>query len=172
MGTSTSLRKIAGDTRVFVTDQDSDVSTSVAGANGYETIYDLSPDTDISYLYLAGDDPQLGSQGNLRLRLQLPQEGGGSTEIGDDANIRIIAQGPQEDKGDTKTLGRTFTYGEFSNTDQYDNEDVVRLDFEEPALITEAAHLKIQVDNSTNGNDVDLSQTGGQVELETFRRSG
>ena len=164
------MPKQPGDKRVFVTDQDNDVTTSIAGANGFETIWDLSPSTDISYLILSEDHPQLGSLGNLRLRFQFPQEGGAATEIGDDAQVKIVAQGPEEEKGDQDVLGRVFRYGEFSNANQYANEDVVRLTTRESAMITEAAHLKIKVDNSTNGNDVDLSQTGGQADMELFRR--
>lgn len=159
----------SGEKRVEVTDQDNDVTTSVAGANGYETIIDLSPDTDIYYKFPKGDHPQLGSEGNLRLRLQLPQEGAGSTEVGDNAKIRIIAQGPEEDDAGSDVLGRTFRYRQFSQPDLYDDEDVPRLHIPDNVKITEAAHFKIQVDNSTNGNDVDLSQTGGYFTLETYR---
>ena len=164
------MPKQPGDKRVFVTDQDNDITTSIAGANGYETIWDLSPSTDISYLGLSEDHPQLGSLGNLRLRFQFPQEGGGSTEIGDDAKVKLVAEGPEEEAGDQDIIGRVFRYGEFSNANQYDNEDVVRLTPRDWFRITEAAHLKVKVDNSNNGNDVDLSQSGGQCELELFRR--
>lgn len=159
----------SGEKRVEVTDQDNDVTTSVAGSNGYETVVDLSPDTDIYYKIPEGDHPQFGSEGNLRIRMQLPQEGGGSTEIGDDAKIRIIAQGPEEDQAGSDVLNRVFRYREFSQSNLYDDENVPRLQFSDNVKITEAAHLKIQVDNSTNGNDVDLSQTGGYFTLETFR---
>lgn len=163
-------RVLPGDKRVFITDQDSDVTTSVAGSNGFETIWDLSPSTDISYVFPEEDSPQLGSLGNLRIRFQFPQDGGGSTEISDDARVKFIAQKPNEEEGPTDVIGRIYRYGEFSNSDQYDNDNVIRLTPEETALITEASHFKIQVDNSTAGNDVDLSQTGGQADVETFRR--
>ena len=156
-----------GDKRVEVTEQDNDVTTTVAGANGYETIFDLSPSTDIYYWILKADHPQLGSQGNLRIRMQLPQEGGGSTEIGDNAKVRLVGQGPEEE--DTTQLGRSWRYRSFSQADQYDEDDVVRLTLNENVNITEAAHLKLQVDNSVNGNDVDLSQTGGYVSVEMYR---
>lgn len=155
------------DKRVSVTDQDNDVTTSVAGANGFETIWDLEPDTDIYYWLLKSNHSQMGPEGNYRLRMQLPQDGGGSTEIGDNAEVRLIAQDPTEE--DVNQLGRTFRYREFSQADQFDNEDVVRVALDRNVKITEAAHLKVQVDNSTNGNDVDLSQTGGYLSLELHR---
>lgn len=158
----------ANDTRVDVTDQDNDVTTSVAGANGFETIWDLSPDTDIYYRFLKADHPQLGSEGNLRIRMQLPQDGGGSTEIGENAKIRFVARGPETDDTGDK-LGRVFRYRRFANADQYDEDDVVRLMFNENVKITEASHFEVQVDNSTNGNDVDLSQTGGYLTVEAYR---
>ena len=157
----------SGDKRIFITDQDNDVTTTVAGQNKWETIFDLSPSTDIYYWLLEGDHPQLGSEGNLRLRMQLPQDGGGSTEISDNASVRIIAQSPEEE--DVDQLGRTFRYREFSQASQFDNDDVVRMYLDSNVKITEAAHLKVQVDNSTAGNDVDLSQSGGYLNLEIYR---
>ena len=153
--------------RLFRTDQDNDVTTSIAGANGWETVWDLQPSTDIFYLLFKSDHPRLGSQGNLRLRLQFPQEGGGSTEISDNADVRVIKQDPTEE--DVDQIGRTFKYRQFSQSDQYDEEDVVRLNHNRTIGIPEASHLKIQVDNSTAGNDVDLSQQGGFVEFELHR---
>lgn len=155
------------DKRVSVTDQDNDVSTLVAGADGMQTVWDLQPSTDIYYWLLQGDHPQLGSEGNLRFRMQLPREGGGSTEISDNATVRIVAQGPEQE--DTTQLGRTFPYRRFSQANQFDEEDVTRLFLENDNKITEAAHLKVQVDNSDAGNDVDLSQTGGYLEVEMIR---
>lgn len=157
----------AGDKRVDVTDQDNDVTTSVAGSNGFETVFDLNPSTDIYYWILKSDHPQLGSEGNLRLRMQLPQDGGGSTQIGDDAKVRIAAQGPEQE--DLDQLGRQWRYRRFTNADQYDEDDVVRIQLEKNVKITEAAHLLVQVDNSTNSNDVDLSQSGGYITIEMFR---
>lgn len=158
----------SGDKRVTVTDQENDVTTSVAGADGWQTVWDLQPGTDIYYYLLEEDHRQLGSEGNLKLRMQLPQEGGGSTEIDDNAKIRLVARGPESDETGTR-LGRTYRYREFSNADQFDVDDVVRLGLEETAKITEAAHLEVQVDNSVAGNDVDLSQTGGYLTIEAFR---
>lgn len=155
------------DKRVSVTDQDNDVTTTVAGANGYETIWDLSPSTDIYYWLLQSDHPQLGSDGNLRLRMQLPEEGSGSTEISDDAQVKLIAQGPEQE--DETQLGRSFPYRRFSQADQYDEEDVTRLHINNDVKITEASHLKLEIDNSTSGSDVDLSQSGGFVDLEMIR---
>lgn len=155
------------DKRVSVTDQDNDVTTTIAGANGYETVWDLSPSTDIYYWLLQADHPQLGSDGNLRFRMQLPEEGSGSTEISDDASVRLIAQGPEQE--DTTQLGRSFKYRRFSQANQFDEEDVVRLHLNNDVKITEASHLKVQVDNSADGNDVDLSQTGGFMEVELVR---
>lgn len=155
------------DKRVSVTDQDNDVTTSIAGANGSETIWDLQPSTDIYYWLLQADHPQLGSDGNLRVRMQLPQDGGGSTEISDDATVRFVAQGPEQE--DTKQLGRTFPYRRFSQASQFDEEDVVRLHLNRDVKITEASHFKVEVDNSTAGNDIDLSQTGGFLEVEMIR---
>lgn len=162
-----SPRVTGSEKRVEVTDQDNDVTTSIAGANGFETVFDLSPDTDIYYLLYQGDHPKLGSQGNPRLRLTLPQEGGGSTEISDDAKIRIIKQGPEEE--DVDQLGQEFRYRRFSQADQFDEEDVVRMNLNRTVGVAEAGHLKIQVDNSTAGNDVDLSQTGGFVSVDLHR---
>lgn len=155
------------DKRVSVTDQDNDVTTSIAGADGMQTIYDLSPSTDIYYWLLQGDHPQLGSEGNLRFRMQLPEEGQAATEISDDATVRLVAQGPEQE--DTTQLGRTFPYRRFSQANQFDEEDVVRLFLESDIKITEAAHLKVQVDNSTQGSDVDLSQSDGFLEVEMIR---
>lgn len=159
----------SGEKRVEITDQDNDVDTYVAGQHGYETIWDLSPSTDIYYKFLKGDHPQLGSEGNLRFRMVLPQEGGGSTEIGDNAKIRIVAQGPEEDEAGADVMGRVFRYRTFSQADLFDEDDVPRLHFQSNFRITEAAHLKVQVDNSTNGNDVDLSQSGGFLSVEGYR---
>lgn len=155
------------DKRVSVTDQDNDVTTTIAGANGMETIWDLEPSTDIYYWLLQGDHPQLGSEGNLRIRMQLPEEGNASTEIADDADVRLIAQGPEQE--DETQLGRTFPYRRFSQANQFDEEDVTRLFLESDVKITEAGHLKLQVDNSTQGEDVDLSQSGGYLEVEMIR---
>lgn len=163
------MRVKANEERVDVTDQDNDVTTSVAGANGFNAIWDLSPSTDVYYKILQQDHPQLGSQGNLRLRMQLPQEGGGSTEISDNARIRITAQSPLEDNEGTDVLGEVFRYRRFSQPDQFDDEDVVRLTLGENVKITEAGHLKVEVDNSDAGNDVDLSQSGGFLTLEAYR---
>lgn len=158
----------SGDKRVEVGTKDNDVTTSVAGANGFEDIWDLSPSTDIYYYLLPMDHPQLGSEGNLRVRMQLPQDGSGSTEIGDDAKIRIVARGPETDStGDD--LGRVYRYRSFSQPDQFDDENVVRLNLADVVNLTEAGHLVVQVDNSTNGNDVDLSQSGGFLTIEAFR---
>lgn len=167
-GPATSMPIQSGDKRVDVTEQDNDVTTSIAGANGWETIWDLSPGTDLYYWLLKEDHPQLGSGGNLKLRMQLPQDGGGSTEIGDNAEIRIVARGPEANETGDK-LGRVYRYREFSQANQFDNEDVNRIRLDKNVEITEAAHLEIQVNNSTNGNDVDLSQSGGYLTLEMFR---
>lgn len=156
--------------RVTVSDQDNDVTTSIAGADGYQTIWDLSPDTDIYYLLYRADHPRLTKDsdgGNLRIRMQLPQEGGGSTEISGDANVRLIKQGPEEE--DVDQLGQSWRYRRFSSADQYSNEDVVRVNLNRNVGIPEAGHLKVQVDNSTAGKDVDLSQSGGFLEIEAFR---
>lgn len=157
-----------GDERLFVDENDDDVTTTIAGANGFETVFDLVPDTDIYYWLLQSGHPQLGEQGDLRLRMQLPQEGGGSTEIGDDAEIRVIVRPPRpDDPGDR--ISRVFTYREFSQTTQFDNEDVVRLNLSKDYKVGESRHIEVQVDNSTNGNDVDLSQSGGFIQLEAVR---
>lgn len=158
-----------GEKRVEVGTQDNDVTTSIAGANGYETIWDLSPDTDIYYKLPREDHPQLGSAGNLRVRMQLPQDDGGATEISGDAELRIIAQGPEEDQAGADVLGRTYRYQNFSQPDQFNEEDVVRLRLGDNVRVTEAAHLKVQVDNSVAGNDVDLSQSGGFLSVEMYR---
>lgn len=162
-----------GEKRVEVGTQDNDATTSIAGANGWETVFDLSPDTDIYYKWPHGDHPQLGSDGNLRFRMQLPQEGGGSTEISDDAQIRIIAQGPEEDQAGADVLGQIFRYRRFSQANQFDEEDVVRVRFADNVEITEAAHVKVQINNTTGvgggGNDVDLSQSGGYMTVEAYR---
>lgn len=160
----------SGDSRVWVTDQDNDVTTSVAGANGWETIFDLSPSTDIEYLLLNEDNPQLGSKGDLRIRMQLPQDGSGSTEVSDDFKIRLVARGPEQDTTGDR-LGRVFFYQEFSQTNQFDSDDVVRLGLPEPVKITEAAHLEVQVNDPADTNDVDLSQSGGYLTVEAYRRT-
>lgn len=160
----------SGDSRVFVSDQDNDVTTSVAGANGWETIWDLSPGTDIEYMVLKEDHPQLGSKGNLRIRMQLPEDGSGSTEVSDDFKIRIVARGPENDTTGER-LGRVYRYQEFSQTNQFDADDVVRLGLPENVKVTEAAHLEIQVQDPTSSNDVDLSQSGGYLTVEAYRRT-
>lgn len=159
-----------GDSRVFVSDQDNDVTTTVAGTNAWETIWDLNPGTDIEYMLLPEDHPQLGQRGDLRIRMQLPQDGSGSTEIGDDAKIRLVARGPESDATPDR-LGRVFRYQEFSQANQFDSDNVVRLGLSDITKITEAGHLEVQVDNSTNSNDVDLSQSGGYLTVEAFRRT-
>lgn len=160
----------SSDSRVFITDEDPDVTTSVGGQDSWETIFDLSPGTDIEYLFLKEDHPQLGSKGNLRLRLQLPEEGSGTTEVSDDFKIRIVARGPEHDQtGDRK--GRVYRYQEFSQTNQFDADDVVRLGLPKNVKITEAAHLEIQVLDPAGNNDVDLSQGGGYLSIEGYRRT-
>lgn len=157
-----------GESRDFVTDQDNDVTTTVAGSAGWETVWDLSPGTDVYYFLLEGDHPSLGSLGNLRFRMQLPQDGGASTQIGDNAKIRIVARGPEQDTTGDR-LGRVYRYREFSNPDQFDADDVNRLNLPENVEITEGAHLEVQVNNSVNSNDVDLSQSGGYLHIEAYR---
>lgn len=166
------VRNAEGETRQFITSQDSDVATTVGGANGMEEIFDLEPPAGVYYRLYSEDHHRIAgdAKGAIRLRLTLTQDAA-TTEIGEDATVIVVAQDPTEE-GETQ-IGPTFRYSQFKNANQYDNEDVVRLsqmpDGQPFVEITEGAHLKLKVDNSSNGNDVDLSESDAKLEFEMFR---
>jgi hypothetical protein len=160
------------ETRRTITESDPNVTTTVAGADGDEVIFDLSPPAGVYYRLYSEDHPKIqsASDGPLRLRLTLTQDGS-STEIGGDATVTLIGQDATEE-GETQ-IGPDYPYSVFKNADQYSNEDVIRLtqlpEGKRSVKFPEASHLKIKVDNSGNGNDIDLSETDASVELEVFR---
>lgn len=142
--------------RIRITDLDNDVDVfDNGGVSGTpQTIFDIEPPTDIEYHVSDGH----------RLILFLRDSSG--NDIGDDAEIFFVGQDATEGDTSTQKLGRSYRYGEFSQANQRDEDEVVTLDLEEKYEFTEASHLKLQLDS---GTAVDWSES--KIELEVIRKS-
>jgi hypothetical protein len=142
---------------VRITDNNNDVTVSDNGGNSgvYETILDLEPPTDVEYEV---------ENRHPGLRIILNLEDSGSSELSADASVRFIAQDATEE--DTDQMGREYRYGEFSEANQRNEEEVVRFDLEEDYLFTEGSHFKMQLDHGTA-----VAWANSSAEIEVVRWS-
>lgn len=145
---------------ITLTDQAGDVTFSdTNGNNQPETFFDLTVPTATEYRLLPSRKMPQRDQG-LFLRLNLDDSG--PSDLPDDAQVRIIVQGPSEE--DEQQIGGTISLRQFNNADQFDSEEVYRLQMDKEYRLKEDRHLKIQVISSTA-----VSASDSWAELEIVR---
>lgn len=150
-----------GGNRIRVSKENANITTSDQGGTDreFEEILDLSPPTDVEYILR-----------NVDLEIFLELQDSGSSELSDDAELRWVGEGPLGRSDDTSVLTREYRYGEFSEANLRNKDEVVVFDFAVdphtfPYRFTEGSHLKLEMLHGT-----DVTWSNSRIEFEIFRK--
>lgn len=147
---------------LWLTENNADVTVSDRGGRSgtYETFLDLQTPTGVKYELRPSS--QLGDRHALRVRLELRDSTGAL--LPDESTVKFIGQDATEE--DSEQIGDSRTLRHFNNADQYNADEVFRLDINQRYTFTEDAHFKMQVDSSAS-----VSWADSYIEFEVIRIS-
>jgi len=125
-----------GSNTITISDQYDHVTFSdTSGNSQWETFLDLSVPTATVFRLLDG----------LAVRLDL--DATGPSDLPDDAEVRFIVQPPDEE--DVTQMGGKESLRRFNNADQYNEDEVYRLNLNQRYRLKEDRHFKMQVKSGT-----------------------